>query len=110
MVTNIYAPFSLPIHLAICIVATLFYGYMFMTKKHSHYFTIILAFDITLLTQMNISKIAFYSVTVTEMFLIALIITSLIRIKVKNKKSIKDEVTDEKIDIVDNAFNNEDVK
>lgn len=109
MVNSIYAPFSFPFHLIICIVATLFYGYMFMRKKHSHYFTLILAFDITLLTQMNISKTAFYSITVTEMLLIALIIISLVRVNMNNKKRIRQQGIDKKVNVIDNAFKDDNI-
>lgn len=109
MITNIYAPFSLTVHLVICIIATLFYGFMFVKKKHSHYFTLILAFDLTLFTQMNISRGAFFALAITEAFLIVLIIISLVRVKRINKKLMNAEKSDKKTDFVDDAFNDNNV-
>lgn len=97
--TNVYAPFSLGVHLVICIIATLFYGYMYIKKKRSHYFTLILAFDITLFTQMDISKTAFYILAFVELFLIILMIISLLNTK------RKEHIASKKTDVIDNAFN-----
>jgi len=109
MITNVYAPFSLSVHLVICIVATLFYGYMFIRKKYSYYFTLILAFDLTLFTQMNISKSAFYFLTIIEIFLIILMLISMVRVSRKNKKLSDNDKSNKKAYLDLKSFNDKNV-
>ncbi len=107
---NVYAPFPLGIHLTICIIATLFYGYMYARKRYVHYFVLIPAFDLTLLTQMQISKTAFYVVATIELLMIGVIIWSMISVA-RDKKEKPESVDAPKVendtDVIDKAFDDD---
>ncbi len=91
MLNSIYAPFDLGTHIIICLIATLFYGFMYFRTKKSYFFTMILAFDLTLITQMAIDQTTFYVLAFGELFLILLMIFSY----VKTKKAEKEKALEE---------------
>ncbi len=84
MLNSIYAPFDTTIHIVLCAIATIFYAYMFISTKKSHYFSLIIAFDLTLLTQLKINSFTFYILAITEAFLVGLIIYSILKCKKKD--------------------------
>lgn len=110
---SIYAPFTLGIHLTFCIIATVFYLYMFITKKRSQYFSLLLAFDLTLITQFVSSRPVIICLGIAEVILIVLAVSSSISYSRKDKKdALKTQnkpKDNQKINVIDDAFKKQDM-
>ncbi len=93
MINNIYAPFPLPLHITFCVLATLLYAAQFYRKKHKHYFYLIIAIDLTLLTHFYTQTIFIRSLAVTEAILLVMIFSSMYIVSKRNKKLSKKDNT-----------------
>lgn len=105
---KVCAPLPLGVHLTICIVATIFYLYMFSKKKYPHHLMLVVAFDLTLIAQTNITRGTLAVLGIIEAVLIVLMIVSYVYVSRKNSplKAEPEKVIHE--NIVDNAFENDD--
>lgn len=113
MTQNIYAPFALPIHLVFCIIATIFYAYMYKRKGYKHYFYLIFAIDLTLISQFYPDGNVIFALGIFEIILLVLIFHSIFKISTQKKReekmknSIGNDVNknlEYDKDIIDDAF------
>ena len=89
MFDNIYAPFNLGFHLFFCIVATIFYAYMFRRKHFRHYIYLIFAIDFTLVSQFFPDSRVIFALGILEIILLILIFISMARVSSKVRKMEK---------------------
>ena len=115
--TNIYAPFPLPLHLGFCIFATLFLILQLYRKKNVYYILLMLGIDLTLATQYTQNEKIIFTLGIVELVLLIWIITSMIIVSNKKKKKEKaedkslhehDELFEEADDIIKRAFSDDD--
>lgn len=71
---NIYAPLPMSWHVAFCIAATLVFGYQFVSKKQVRFLYLLLASDLTILTQWFSDKVSITAVAVAEIILIGFLV------------------------------------
>ncbi|ADU23527.1 MULTISPECIES: hypothetical protein [Ruminococcus] len=69
-VQNVFTPFPFGMHLGFCIVATIVYGIYFIKQKTTHHMLMLLACDLTFLTQINTSKPALTFLFIAEIVLL----------------------------------------
>jgi len=86
MLGNIYAPFSLGFHLFFCIVATIFYAYLFKRRHYKHYLYLIFAIDFTLISQFVPIGRVIFCLGILEVIFLILIFTSMAQVSIKMKK------------------------
>ena len=67
---NVYTPFSFGMELIFCIAATIVYGAQYITKKSPHYMLMLIACDLTIVTQINTSKPVLIGLFVAEIALL----------------------------------------
>lgn len=67
---NVYTPFPLTMHIVFCVIATLVYGLQYISKKSLHYMLLLIACDLTFVTQLNTSKIMITCLFFAELFLL----------------------------------------
>lgn len=103
---NIYTPFSFGMELVFCVVATLVYGAQYLTKRSVHYLLMLIACDLTIVTQINTSKPVLAGLFVAE----AALLTAAAVFAVKYSRRVKAEAGEKKKapktqgDAVDEAF------
>lgn len=69
-VQNVFTPFPFAMHLGFCIAATLVYGIYFIKQKTIQHMLLLLACDLTFITQINTSKPALTFLLVAEIVLL----------------------------------------
>ncbi|WP_242836149.1 hypothetical protein [Ruminococcus albus] len=67
---NVFTPFPFPMHLGFCIAATIVYGIYFVKQKTIQHFLLLLACDLTFITQINTSKPALTFLFIAEIVLL----------------------------------------
>lgn len=67
---NVYTPFSFKLELIFCVAATLVYGLQYITKKSPHYMLLLIACDLTMVTQINTSKPVMIGLFIAEVLLL----------------------------------------
>lgn len=92
MIDNIYAPFSIPFHIIFCVIATIFYLYMYNKKGYRHYMYLIFAIDFTFFSQVFPNKTFMFFLGIVEIILLVLIFTSMIKVSKKNKLAQKNAI------------------
>lgn len=113
MIDNIFAPFSLTFHAIFCIFATILYSVQFYRKSYKHYFYLILAIDLTILTQFYTEKFFITCLGIAEIILLIMIFISMFKVSRRNKKleiekkAQQTAIPEEKNDIVGDAFSDE---
>ncbi len=86
---NVYAPLPLTAHLVFCALATLLYAVLYNRWGKRHYLIIMIAIDLTLMTQFWTSKVLIYALGICE---IALLITAGVLAYRSNKEEkLRDE-------------------
>ncbi|WP_295207518.1 hypothetical protein [Ruminococcus sp.] len=69
---NVYAPLPFKVHFIFCIIATLLYMTQFMRKRSVHYLIIMVAIDLTIVTQFCTESIVIAFLFGIEVILLAL--------------------------------------
>ena len=103
---NVYTPFPMPMHLGFCIVATVVYGLQYISKKSLHYLLLLIACDLTFVTQINTSKPVIAGLFVAEVLVLAgaAYFSHKYSKKLKAGEAEKKKAPKEKGSAVDNAF------
>lgn len=70
-VQDVHTPFPMGMHLIFCIAATVVYGLQYMDKKSLHYMFLLIACDLTFITQLNTSSVTIGILFVLEVLLLA---------------------------------------
>lgn len=73
---NVYTPLPFNIHFGFCILATLLYLVQFWRKKSAYYLLIMIAVDLTFVTQYWTSKPVIWGLAIAEILLIAAAVVS----------------------------------
>lgn len=89
---NVHAPLPLKAHIIFCVIATVVYGLQFMRKKLNYYFYIILAVDLTILTQFYTQNYVIWALAVAEIILLVMAFVS----QHNHKKKLKEEALKDK--------------
>lgn len=103
---NVYTPFSFGMHLGFCIVATIVYGLQYYNKKSLHYLLLLIACDLTFVTQINTSKPVIAGLFVAEVLLLAgaAFFSFKYSKKLKAEENEKKKAPKQNGNAVDNAF------
>ena len=103
---NVFTPFPLPMHLGFCIAATIVYGIYFVKQKTIQHFLLLLACDLTFITQINTSKPALTFLFIAEVVLLLGAAVFSIKYSRDQKAAEKEKKKAPKQngDAVDNAF------
>lgn len=83
---NIYAPLPLSAHLVFCVLATLLYAVLFNRRGKKHYLIMMIAIDLTLMTQFWTDKMVIFALGIVELILIIMAIV----LAVKANRADKD--------------------
>jgi predicted membrane protein len=93
------------------VFATILYAVQFYRKKHNHYFYLILAIDMTILTHFYTQSVFITSLAAAETILLIMIFTSMIKASRKNKileknrqNAVPPQEDNGKHDFIDEAF------
>lgn len=68
---NVYAPLPFKVHMIFCVIATLLYITQFIRKGSYHYLTIMVAIDLTIITQFFTKSFAIGMLFGAEVMLLA---------------------------------------
>ena len=85
LIENVYAPLPFGFHLGFCILATIVYGISFARKKQKRYFYLLLAIDVTLLTQLGDNVYSILVIVIAEIVLLLMAIVDYVKFKVEQK-------------------------
>lgn len=85
LIENVYAPLPFGFHLGFCILATIVYGISFARKKQKRYFYLLLAIDVTLLTQLGDNVYSILIIVIAEVVLIMMAIVDYVKFRVEQK-------------------------
>lgn len=124
---NVYTPLPTKVHFIFCIVATLLYLLQFYRKRSVYYLLIMVAIDITFVTQYWTTKPVIIGLAAAEVVLIVLAVISSVlhnkKIKAANaeryearrqevfaQKEAEDAAAEEDKKIIDNAFDDEELQ
>lgn len=103
---NVYTPFSFWLEVVFCAAATIVYGAQYLNKKSPHYMLMLIACDLTIVTQINTSKPVLIGLFIAEV----LVLSAAAVFSYKYSKSLKEDEGEEKkapeeeSDAVDEAF------
>ncbi len=86
---NIYAPLPLTAHLIFCTLATLLYATLFNRRGKKHYLVIMIAIDLTLMTQFWTDKVVIFALGFSEAVL--LILAAALAIKSGREEKAREE-------------------
>ena len=114
---NVYTPLPFKMHFIFCILATLLYLFQFYRKRSAYYLIIMVAIDLTFVTQYYTSKPVILGLFIAELILLvaAGITSHMYNKKVRDenaqqekeaeqKKEAEKAFSEENKKIVDNAF------
>ena len=103
---NVYTPFTLPLHIGFCVAATIVYGLQYINHKSLHYLLLLIACDLTFVTQINTSKPVIAGLFVAEVLALAGAgyFSFKYNKKLKEKEGEKKKAPKQNGDAVDNAF------
>lgn len=90
-VQNVNAPLPLPAHLAFCAIATLLYIVQYSRKKENYYLYLLIAIDLTILTQFFEQDYVIYAIAIVEVILIVMAFVSSMRVKCAERKRRREE-------------------
>lgn len=76
---NVYAPLPLAAHLVFCVLATLLYAILFNRRGKKHYLILIIAIDLTLMTQFWTDKMVIFALGASEAILVIMAIVMTIK-------------------------------
>lgn len=124
---NVYTPLPFKIHLAFCILATVVYLVQFYRKHSAYYLFIMFAIDLTFITQYSTGKGVVIALFAAEVVLIVLAIVSAVlnnkkkkaanaaadavrKQELEDKKNAENNAAEHDKKIVDNAFDDEELK
>ena len=82
---NVHAPLPLPAHLIFCALATLLYAVQFQRRGMKHYIYLLLAVDLTIITQFFDQSYVIIALAVAEAILLIMAFIS----STKSKKELK---------------------
>ena len=88
---NVYTPLPFNIHFGFCLIATLIYLVQYWSKRSAYYLFVMIAIDLTFVTQYFTSKPVIWGLAIAE---VLLIIAAIVSAYLHNKK-IKAEKVDE---------------
>ena len=88
---NVYTPLPFNIHFGFCLIATLIYLVQYWRKRSAYYLFVMIAIDLTFVTQYFTSKPVIWGLAIAE---VLLIIAAIVSAYLHNKK-IKAEKVDE---------------
>ena len=105
-VQNVFTPFPFPMHLGFCIAATIVYGIYYVKQKTIQHLLLLLACDLTFITQINTSKPALTFLFIAEVVLLLGAAFFSIKYNKAQKAAEKEKKKAPKqdADTVDNAF------
>ena len=83
---NIHAPLPLPMHIVFCLLATLLYIVQFARKNYNYYLYLILAVDLTILTQFFEQDYVILVLGIAEIILLVMAFVSSRKIKKAQKQ------------------------
>lgn len=102
---NIYTALPTGMHLGFCVIATLVYGLQFIRKKSLHYLLLLIACDLTFITQIYVSYTVLAVLAVLEIGLLgASAVISFLNSKKENEKEKGSKNSADSGSAVDNAF------
>lgn len=84
---NVHAPLPLPAHIAFCVIATALYIVQFKRKRINYYLYLLIAVNLTLVTQFSNEDYAVLAVAVAEIVLLVMAFLS----SRKHKKALKQQ-------------------
>ena len=90
-VQNVNAPLPLTAHLVFCAIATLLYIVQYSRKKENYYLYLLIAIDLTILTQFFDQDYVIYAIAIVEVILIVMAFVSSMRAKRAEKKRRMEE-------------------
>ena len=91
-VQNVHAPLPLTAHMVFCAIATILYIVQYNTKKNKYYIYLLIAVDLTLVTQFYTQDYVIVAVAVAEIILLVMAFLS----QRRYKKQLKLEAEREK--------------
>lgn len=105
-IQNVYTPFPLTMHIIFCVLATVVYGLEFISKKSLHYMLLLIACDLTFVTQINTAKPTIIGLFFAELFLLigAGFFSYKYNKKLKAEEGEKKKAPKQDGDAVDKAF------
>ncbi len=71
---NVYAPLPLTAHIIFCALATLLYAVLFNRRGKRHYLIVMIAIDMTIMTQFWTDSVVIMALGISEVILLALAI------------------------------------
>lgn len=103
---NVYSPFGFGMEVVFCVAATLVYGLQYVTKKSPHYLLMLLACDLTFVTQINTSKPVMIGLFVAEIILLtgAAVFSFRYNKRLKKEEGEKKKAPKTESDAVSDAF------
>ena len=124
---NVYTPLPFNIHFGFCLIATLIYLVQYWRKRSAYYLFVMIAIDLTFVTQYFTSKPVIWGLAIAEVLLIiaAIVSASLHNKKIKaekaeeieaekqayeNKKEAEKAQTEMDKQVVENAFEDEELQ
>ena len=87
---NIYAPLPLSAHLVFCVLSTLLYAVLFNRRGKKHYLILMIAIDLTLMTQFWTDKMVIFALGIAEAILI--IMTIVLTVKENKEEKEAEEI------------------
>lgn len=91
---NVYAPLPFKVHMIFCVIATLLYITQFIRKGSYHYLTIMMAIDLTIITQFTTKSFVIGMLFGAEVVLLAA--TAIISHMFAKKQKALENATEEK--------------
>lgn len=91
---NVYAPLPFIAHLVFCVLATLLYAVLFNRRGKKHYLVLMIAIDLTLMTQFWTQEIVIFAVGFAEVIMI-IVAAVLAYQSAKEDKAREERVKDE---------------
>lgn len=103
---NVYTPFSFGLEVIFCIAATIVYGAQYINKKSIHYMLMLIACDLTIVTQINTSKPVLIGLFIAEVLVLSAAAVFSFRYSksLKKEDEEKKKAPEDKSDAVDEAF------
>lgn len=103
---NVYTPFSFGLEVVFCVAATIVYGAQYLSKNSPHYMFLLIACDLTIVTQINTSKPVLIGLFIAEVLMLsaAAFFSFKYNKSLKEKEEEKKKPPVEESDAVEEAF------
>lgn len=103
---NVYAPLPLGMHIGFCVLATVLYAVLYMRRRKPSYLCLLVAVDLTIVTQFLTHSAVIATLFAAEVCLLAACVVFSIKAS-KQKKAEAGSVGTHDDDAVDTAFEDE---